>query len=155
MATSHGVDILLVEDNPDHAHFALKALANDAAVGKTIWVKDGQEAIDYLHRRHQWADPQMSPRPDLILLDINLPKLSGHDVLKAIKSTEAFRTIPVVMFTTSTDRDEVMATYKAGANSYLQKPIKFTDYRDQMNVLKHYWTLISSPPPSAPVAPGS
>jgi CheY-like chemotaxis protein len=144
---------LLVEDNPDHAQFALKALANDAAVGGTFWVKDGQDAIDFLHRRRQWADPRTSPRPDLILLDINLPKVSGHDVLREIKSNDALRAIPVVMFTTSADQDEVMATYRAGANSYLTKPVKFTEYRDQMKVLKQYWTLISSPPPAETSVP--
>ena len=148
MARSGGIDILLVEDNPDHAQFALKALANDAAVRRTFWVKDGQDAIDFLQRRRQWADPNSSPRPDLILLDINLPKVNGHDVLREIKSTEALRTIPVVMFTTSADQDEVMASYRAGANSYLTKPLKFTEYREQMKVLKQYWTLISSPPPA-------
>ena len=147
-----GVDILLVEDNPDHAQFTLKALGDHKAVGRTFWVKDGQEALDYLHRRNQWGDASMSPRPGLILLDINLPKVTGHEVLKAIKSSAALRSIPVVMLTTSADSTEVLATYRAGANSYVTKPLKFALYRDQMKVLRDYWTSISAPAPAEPPA---
>ena len=147
MAGERGIDILLVEDNPDHAQFTLKALADDKSVGRTFWVKDGQQALDYLHRQNQWTDPATSPRPGLILLDINLPKVSGHEVLRAIKSSAALRSIPVVMLTTSVDSSEVLATYRAGANSYVTKPLKFGLYREQMRVVKDYWTTISAPPP--------
>ena len=147
MAGERGMDILLEEDNPDHAQFTLKALADDKSVGRTFWVKDGQQALDYLHRQNQWANPATSPRPGLILLDINLPKVSGHEVLRAIKSSAALRSIPVVMLTTSVESSEVLATYRAGANSYVTKPLKFGLYREQMRVVKDYWTTISAPPP--------
>ena len=147
MAGERGIDILLVEDNPDHAQFTLKVLSTDKGVGRTFWVKDGQQALDYLHRQKQWADPATSPRPGLILLDIHLPKVDGHGVLKAIKTNEALRSIPVVMLTTSADNGEVVATYRAGANSYVTKPIKFGLYREQMTVLRDYWTLTSTPAP--------
>ena len=147
MSGSAGVDILLVEDNPDHAHFALKALAEHNAVGRTIWVKDGQEALDYLHRRNQWADASLSPRPGLILLDIQLPKVSGHEVLRDVKSSVALRSIPVIMLTTSDQRDEVLSTYRAGANSYVTKPVKLGQYVAQIKALKDYWTLTSLLPP--------
>ena len=143
MTRPPGVDILLVEDNPDHAQFTLKALADHNAVGRTFWVKDGQEALDYLHRRNQWADATLSPRPGLILLDIHLPKLSGHEVLRDVKSSVALRSIPVVMLTTSDQRDEVLATYRAGANSYVTKPVKLGQYVEQIKALKDYWTLTS------------
>jgi CheY-like chemotaxis protein len=147
MAQSGGVDILLVEDNPDHAQFALKALAEHNAVGRTFWVKDGQEALDFLHRRNQWADATLSPRPGLILLDIQLPKVSGHEVLRDVKSNVALRSIPVVMLTTSDRRDEVLATYRAGANSYVTKPVKMGRYIEQIRALKDYWTITSLLPP--------
>jgi two-component system, response regulator len=142
-----GVDILLVEDNPDHAQFALKALAEHNAVGRTIWVKDGQEALDYLHRRNKWADASLSPRPGLILLDIKLPKVSGHEVLRDVKSSVALRSIPVIMLTTSDQRDEILATYRAGANSYVTKPVQLGQYVAQIKALKDYWTLTSLLPP--------
>ena len=147
MGAERGTDILLVEDNPDHAQFTLKALADHKAVGRTFWVKDGQEALDYLHRRNQWADAARSPRPGLILLDINLPKLSGHEVLRDIKSSVALRSIPVVMLTTSDRPEEVVATYRAGANSYVKKPVKFGQYIEHIKLLKDYWTLTSLLPP--------
>ena len=147
MSRSAGVDILLVEDNPDHAQFALKALAEHNAVGRTIWVKDGQEALDYLHRRNRWADAALSPRPGLILLDIQLPKVSGHEVLRDVKSSVALRSIPVIMLTTSDQRDEVLATYRAGANSYVTKPVQLGQYVAQIKALKDYWTLTSLLPP--------
>ena len=150
MDGERSMDILLVEDNPDHAQFTLKALADNRSVGRTFWVKDGQQALDYLHRQKQWADPVTSPRPGLILLDINLPKVTGHEVLRAIKSSAALRSIPVVMLTTSADSTEVLATYRAGANSYVTKPLKFALYRDQMKVLRDYWTSISAPAPGEP-----
>lgn len=146
MQTSRGVDILLVEDNPDHAEFTLKALADGNAQNRTYWVKDGEEALDFLHRRRGWADATASPRPGLILLDINLPKLDGHEVLRRLKSDETFREIPVIMLTTSSKPDEVTASYRAGANSFVTKPVKFSQFVDHIRSLKQYWTLTSQLP---------
>ena len=146
MRKSRGVDILLVEDNPDHAYFTLKALQADTPVHPTHWVKDGQEALDFLHRQGQWADAASAPRPGLILLDIHLPKVSGHEVLRQVKTDEAFRSIPVIMLTTSDASEEMAATYRAGANSFLTKPVKFGQYAEQIKAVKAYWTLTSQLP---------
>ena len=135
--------ILLVEDNPDHARFTLKALADGA---RTYWVKDGQEALDYLHHEGQWADPATAPRPDLILLDIHLPKIDGREVLQRLKGDESLRCIPIVMLTTSDHSSDVEAAYRAGANSYVAKPVKFSEYMDQVKALKNYWTVTSRLP---------
>jgi CheY-like chemotaxis protein len=140
MRKSGGLNILLVEDNPDHAEFTLQALGGDSK-NRTYWVKDGEEALDFLHRRRAWADAAASPRPDLILLDINMPKVDGHAVLRHLKSDDAFRSIPVVMLTTSNQEDEVAASYRAGANSYVTKPLTFPQFTEQVNALKEYWTL--------------
>lgn len=137
MAGSGGVDILLVEDNPDHAYFTLKALAGGDAAPRTHWVKDGQEALDFLHQRQ---------RPRLILLDIHLPKVSGHDVLRRVKGDDGLRSIPIVMLTTSDREDEVAATYQAGANSFVTKPVQFGQFKERMTRLRDYWTVTSQLP---------
>jgi two-component system, response regulator len=146
MKTSRGVDILLVEDNPDHAEFTLKALADGTIANRTFWVKDGEEALDFLHRRRDWADEKAAPRPGLILLDINLPKLDGHEVLRRVKNDASFREIPVIMLTTSSKPDEVTASYRAGANSFVTKPVMFSQFVDHIKSLKQYWTLTSQLP---------
>lgn len=145
MDGSGRADILLVEDDHDHAHFTLKALEGDRAV-RTYWVKDGQEALDFLHRRRQWADRATAPRPALILLDIHLPKVDGHEVLRHVKGDDVFRSIPVVMLTTSEHEEEMVAAYRAGANSYVTKPAKFGQFTDQVKTLKQYWILTSQLP---------
>ena len=153
MELAEQIEIILVEDNPLDAELTMRGLKDEKLANNITWVKDGQQALDYLHRQKQWADPATSPRPGLILLDIHLPKVDGHGVLKAIKTNEALRSIPVVMLTTSADNGEVVATYRAGANSYVTKPLKFGLYREQMRVVKDYWTMISAPPPVEPRTP--
>jgi CheY-like chemotaxis protein len=136
------VSILLVEDNQDHAELTLKALQNGNHI---FWVKDGEEALEFLQRRNRWAG-NAAPRPGLILLDINLPKVAGHEVLKRIKADESLRSIPVVMLTTS-DRDEdVVASYRAGVNSFVTKPVRFSDFVERLKNVKGYWLLTNRLP---------
>jgi CheY-like chemotaxis protein len=137
------VSILLVEDNQDHAELTLKALQNGNQV---FWVKDGQEALDFLQRRNRWADAHNAPRPGLILLDINLPKVGGHEVLKRIKADETLRSIPVVMLTTSDRDEEVAASYRAGVNSFVTKPVRFSDFVERIKSVKGYWVLTNRLP---------
>jgi len=132
------VSILLVEDNQDHAELTLKALQNGNS-NRVFWVKDGEEALDYLQRKNRWAEATAAPRPGLILLDINLPKVSGHEVLRRIKADEMLRSIPVVMLTTSDRDEEVAATYRAGVNSFVTKPVKFSDFLERIKTVKGYW----------------
>jgi two-component system response regulator len=137
------VDILLVEDNPDHAEFTLSVLVESDAKSRTYWVKDGEEALDFLHHRRRWVD---APRPDLILLDINLPKVDGKQVLQRLKGDATFRSIPIVMLTTSDRPHEIIESYRAGANSFVIKPGTFKHFGDQIAALKFYWTLTNHPP---------
>lgn len=137
---------MLVEDNPDHAELTLKALENGNLMNRVFWVKDGEEALDFLHRRHQWADTEAAPRPGLILLDIRLPKVDGHEVLRRIKSDEGLRDIPVVMLTTSDRTDEVTASYRAGANSFVTKPVRFAEFVERIKAVKLYWVLTNRLP---------
>jgi two-component system response regulator len=139
------VTILLVEDNPDHAELTLRALKNGNVLNEVFWVKDGAEALAFLEHRGPYADPDTAPRPGLILLDLNLPKVDGHEVLRRIKTDDALRTIPVVMLTTSARDDEVLECYKAGANSYMSKPVRFEDFMERVRTIKFYWLLTSLP----------
>jgi two-component system, response regulator len=141
MVRHKAVSILLVEDNPDHAHLTIRALRDGDLLNDIHWVKDGAEALDYLYRRGRYADPATAPRPGLILLDIKLPKQDGHDVLRRIKSDEELRVIPVVMLTTSTRDDEVSAAYQTGANSFVAKPVNFTEFMEKVRTVKLYWIL--------------
>ena len=137
MGSAGAMDILLVEDNPDHAELSRRALAKGGGHNVT-WVKDGQEALDFLHREGAWAS-HTGPMPSVILLDIGLPKVGGHDVLRAIKSDEQLKFIPVIMLTTSGDPDDVSRCYNLGANSYVMKALNFSDFIARVKAIKDYW----------------
>ncbi|MBI3812318.1 MAG: response regulator [Nitrospirae bacterium] len=139
----HVMDILLVEDNPDHATLTRRILEKGTIANKVHWVKDGQEAVDFLFRKR---DDNDAPHPGLIVLDINLPKINGLDVLKKIKEDKDLRMIPVIMLTTSDREEEVQQSYRNGANSFIIKPVNFQEFSDKINSLKNYWLLINRGP---------
>lgn len=132
------IELLLVEDNPDHAEMSRTALEEDDPDYSihVQWVKDGQEVIDYLKKTGAYAD---SPRPDLILLDINLPKLDGIELLRMIKEDDDLRIIPVIMLTTSDRAEEILKCYTLGANSFITKPVKFKEFTEKIRSFKRYW----------------
>jgi two-component system, response regulator len=146
MNTQRGVNILLVEDNPDHAELTLRALENGNLLNHIFWVKDGADAMDFLQHRGRWADPADAPRPGLVLLDIKLPKVDGHEVLRRIKTDPDLQSIPVVMLTTSDRNEEVEASYRAGANSFVSKPVKFSEFVERIKAVKLYWVLTNRLP---------
>lgn len=133
--------ILLVEDNPDHAELTLRALQDSKRVKRVFWVKDGEQALDFLHRRGSYADPAAAARPSLILLDLKVPKVNGHEVLRQIKADEELQPIPVVMLTTSARDEEVAESYAAGANSFITKPAAFADFVEWVRRIEAYWVL--------------
>ncbi len=137
------IEILLVEDNPDHAELTRRSLESGSVANRVTWVKDGQEALDYLFRKTPYEN---APRPGLILLDINLPKVNGLEVLKKIKETEELRVIPVIMLTTSDRDEEALKCYNFGANSFITKPVKFSEFSEKVKSLKLYWLLVNRPP---------
>jgi two-component system, response regulator len=139
------VTILLVEDNPDHATLTLRALRKGNLINDVAWVRDGAEALDFLYRRGAYADPP-APRPGLILLDIKLPKVDGHGVLRQIKGDESLKNIPVVMLTTSSQPADVNGSYGAGANSFITKPVSFADFMEKIHAVKLYWMLTNVAP---------
>jgi len=141
MERNRGPNILLVEDNPDHAELTLRALRDGNMLNEVFWVKDGEEALDFLYQRGRYANGAGVPRPGLVLLDIKLPKIDGHEVLRQIKIDEALRPIPVVMLTTSEREDEVAEAYRAGANSFVSKPVRFSDFVQKVKSVQLYWVL--------------
>ena len=140
-------DILLVEDNPADVEITLEAFRRSKSTNRIHVCRDGEEALDFLLRRGRYARSESPARPDLILLDLNLPGTSGVEVLQAVKDSAELRDIPVVMLTTS-DRDEdVGRCYRHGANSYLTKPVQFDDCLQLVGEIQNYWLKLSKLPP--------
>jgi CheY-like chemotaxis protein len=131
--------IMLVEDNLDHAELVRRALADHRVANRLQHLTDGQSALDYLFRRGAFADPAVSPRPHLVLLDLRLPRVDGLDVLKAVKQDRELHTIPVVVLTTSDAKQDVSAAYRHYVNSYLVKPVGYDDFNKLMRDLGFYW----------------
>ena len=135
------ISILLVEDDPAHAEIVLRNLTHLRDRVKCIaHLSDGQQALDYLQREGNHSDPQSSPRPDLVLLDLRLPRVDGFEVLRRMKATESVSHIPVVVLSTSEAEGDIAAAYQTGACSYLVKPAEFAAYIDLIRGLGHYWS---------------
>lgn len=133
------LSMLLVEDNEDHAEIVRRSLKSNQAVIHLYHVADGQAALDYLLRRGEYRDSMKSPRPDVILLDLRLPKMDGLEVLKEIKQFDETRKIPIVILTSSNEDRDVAAAYECHANSYLVKPLDFGKFTQMMRDLGFYW----------------
>ena len=140
------VDILLVEDNPDHAELTIRALKENNILNTIYLVRDGQEALDFIYHRGSYTDKESFPRPGLILLDIKLPKVDGIEVLRQLKNDMQFKSIPVIMLTTSDRDEEIAESYAGGANSYVVKPVDFKEFVKKVKELKLYWTITSALP---------
>jgi CheY-like chemotaxis protein len=139
--------ILLVEDNEDHAEITLFTLAEHRVENPVFWMKDGQEALDYLFHQGAYADPAAYPSPGLILLDLKLPKLDGLEVLERIKKDPVLRRIPVVMLTTSNREEEILRSYDLGVNSYVTKPVQFEELTQKLTHILSFWLATNTPPP--------
>lgn len=137
----HGepLTILLVEDNPDHAELVKRNLAEFQVSNTIIHVDDGEAALDYLHCRGVYTDRNTYHRPDLILLDLRLPRIDGLEVLKDIKNDTTLLTIPVVILTTSDSERDMAMAYEYHANSYVTKPLNFASFANLMKGLGFYW----------------
>ena len=147
-ANPTAVTILLVEDNEDHALLIQRALRENRVVNDIHLATTGEQALDYLLRRGQFAAPHAAPRPGLILLDIRLPGIDGIEVLRQIKQDPQLKLIPVVMLTTSAEESDVVASYTSGVNSYIRKPVEFARFVETVKHLQMYWLLANTPPPT-------
>jgi CheY-like chemotaxis protein len=139
------VEILLVEDNPLEAELTIKALKSAGLANKLHWVKDGQEALDFLFRNGDYAGRDDSV-PRFVLLDVNMPKLGGIEVLKAVRAHARTRRVPVVMLTSSSEERDMAESYQLGVNSYMVKPIDFKAFADIVRRAGYYWLAVNVQP---------
>ena len=148
----HKVDILLVEDNANDAELTMRALRRNKIVNDIHVVEDGVEALDLLFCRGSYKDRSFSNPPKLVLLDLNLPRLGGMEVLRAIRADERTRAISVVIFTSSNEERDLIDSYKLGVNAYAQKPIDFVQFAETVRQIGMFWMLINEAPPSGAFA---
>jgi CheY-like chemotaxis protein len=139
MINGQPITILLVEDDPAHAEIVRRNLADFRVANRIYHVEDGQAALDYLFHEGVYADREASPRPDLVLLDLRLPKVDGQDVLRRIKDDAELKRIPTVVLTRSAAELDMIQAYSHGAGSYLVKPVDFEKFSGLMNAFGFYW----------------
>jgi two-component system, response regulator len=140
--------ILLVEDNPDDVKLTERALKKAHVLNKLIIAKDGVEALDYLFGTGTWANRDLSDMPQVILLDLKLPKIDGLEVLKRIRTGVHTKLLPVVILTSSNEEKDLTNGYSLGANSYIRKPVNFNQFAEAVHQLGLYWLILNEPPPS-------
>jgi two-component system response regulator len=143
------MEILLVEDNPADAELTLHAFQKSNLANKIQLVRDGEEALDFLFCRGNFSGRQFQQAPHLILLDLKLPKVDGLQVLEEVKRDLRTRAIPVIVLTTSKEERDMVTSYRFGVNSYIQKPVNFSEFEDVVRQLGLYWLLLNSKPPAS------
>lgn len=140
-------DILLVEDNPDDVTLTMRAFQRSHLLNPITVARDGVEALDFLFARGAFQARAGQPLPTLVILDLKLPKLDGLSVLKTIRADERTRLLPVVILTSSKEEQDLVAGYALGANSYVRKPVDFTEFLEAVKVLGIYWLALNQLPP--------
>jgi CheY-like chemotaxis protein len=139
--------ILLVEDNPDDEALTLRALRKANVRNEVVVAHDGVEALDYLFGRGDSSSPDMTSLPQVVLLDLKLPRVDGLEVLRRLREDDRTRLLPVVILTSSNEEEDRIAGYKLGANSYVRKPVEFGHFAEAVRQLGLYWLLLNEPPP--------
>ena len=139
--------ILLVEDNRDDELLTLRALRKNKILNDVTVVRDGAEALDYLFGAGQYAGRDTKDMPQVVLLDLKLPKLDGLEVLRRLRAEDLTRRLPVVVLTSSDEEQDILASYDLGANSYVRKPVEFHQFIDALGQLGLYWLVLNQPPP--------
>ncbi len=138
---SNSIDILLVEDNPEDADLAIRALKKNNLANNLLHLEDGQEALDFLFN-------DANEMPQLILLDLKMPRVNGIQVLRKLKSDEKKKIIPIVMLTSSNEEKDIMESYKLGVNAYIVKPVDFTQFSNAVAEIGLFWIFLNRPPVS-------
>ena len=139
--------ILLVEDNPDDEELTIRALAKNKILNEVVVAHDGVEALEYLHGTGAYAGRDTSATPEIVLLDLNLPKIEGLEVLRRIRADPRTKRLPVVILTSSKEDNDLVAGYDGGANSYVRKPVDFTAFAEAVRQLGLYWLVLNEAPP--------
>jgi CheY-like chemotaxis protein len=140
------VEILLVEDNPGDAELTIRALRKKNLINKLVHVVNGADALDYIFAEGNYSQRNMNDLPKLILLDLNLPKVNGKDVLKKLKADPRTKKIPVVILTSSKEDPDIEICYSLGANSYVVKPVEFDSFSRSVADVGFYWVMLNEPP---------
>lgn len=138
--------VLLVEDNPDDAELTMRAFKRAQIANEVILAEDGVQALDFLFCRGAWADRDRDIVPALVLLDLKLPRVDGIDVLRALRSNEATRFVPVVILTSSNEQRDLVDSYGLGANGYVRKPVEFAAFLEATRAIGMYWLLLNQVP---------
>ena len=139
--------ILLVEDNPDDEALTLRALKKNNIQNEIVVARDGQEALDYLFGKGTHTSRDINELPQVVLLDLKLPKIEGMEVLKSIRTNEVTKLLPVVILTSSKEEIDLINSYKLGANSYIRKPVDFDQFVESIKQLGLYWLVLNEAPP--------
>jgi two-component system response regulator len=143
------IEILLVEDNPNDLELTMHALRKEHLSNSIQVARDGEEALEFLFCRGAYSQRSFDHPPRLIVLDLKLPKVDGLEVLRQIKNDSRTRAIPVAILTSSKEERDLVEGYNIGANSYIQKPVDFNQFRDTVKQLGLYWLVVNQPPPSS------
>jgi len=141
-------NLLLVEDNPDDVELTLRALKGQNVKNNVVVVRDGAEALEYLFATGSYADRDIGDLPVLMLLDLNMPRIGGLEVLRRVRADDRINMLPVVVLTTSKEEQDVVESYRLGANSYVRKPVDFGQFSEAIRQLGLYWLVLNEPPPT-------
>ena len=146
MSNQSEVEILLVEDNPNDAEMAIRALRKSNIANHMVHVADGEAALDFIFGRGAYSGRDVGSGPKVILLDLKLPKVDGLEVLKAIKSDPRTKIVPVIVLTSSREERDIIESYQFGVNSYIVKPVDFDKFVEAIKGLGYYWLLLNQSP---------
>ena len=142
--------ILLVEDNRDDEMLTIRAFKKSSIANEIVVARDGVEALDYLFRRGKQAERQPDEMPQVVLLDLNLPRVGGLDVLQQLRADARTKLLPVVVLTSSREEEDIVRSYSFGANAFVRKPVEFSLFLDAVRTLGLFWVLLNEPAPASP-----
>lgn len=140
------IEVLLVEDNETDAELTMRALKRKNLANNLVWVKDGEEALEFIFATGRYSEREMQELPKLILLDLRMPKVDGMEVLRVLKADERTNRIPVVVLTSSKEDKDIVESYNLGVNSYVSKPVEFDEFTEAVSTLGLYWMLLNKSP---------
>ena len=140
------IEVLLVEDNETDAELTIRALKRKNLANNLVWVKDGEEALEFIFANGRYSEREIQDLPKLVLLDLRMPKVDGMEVLRWIKADERTSKIPIVVLTSSKEDEDIVESYNLGVNSYVSKPVEFDEFTEAVSTLGLYWMLLNKSP---------
>ncbi|MGZ7210039.1 MAG: response regulator [Methanobacterium sp.] len=140
------IEVLLVEDNETDAELTIRALKKKNLANNLVWVKDGEEALEFIFATGRYSEREIQDLPKLVLLDLRMPKVDGMEVIRRIKADERTNKIPIVVLTSSKEDKDIVESYNLGVNSYVSKPVEFDEFTEAVSTLGLYWMLLNKSP---------